>query len=138
MVVLGRSKSQAVIFWISFFPLKTCWQYFLLKSFTARRPCLPNWWHASMSFAETSISTFSKSLAGTLIPATFKHSRLEYWALAQQNLSMLTSQSDSTSSIFLDRVSSLWSFFNHSFNYLTYSFTLNWFVFFLEIYEECY
>ena len=131
MVVLGRSKSVAVILWISFFTLRACGQYFLHKSFTMTRPCLPTRWHVSMSFAGTSIPTFSKilekvssnSLAGTLwgVPATSTHSHLEYWALARHCLSMLTRRSDNSSLMYLDRASSPSSFFTHSFNSLTSS-----------------
>ena len=127
MVVLGRSKSVAVILWISFFTLRVCGQSFLHKNFTMTRPCLPTRWHASMSFAGTSIPVLekvsSKSLAGTLwgVPATSTHSRLEHCALAQHCLSMLTRRSDNSSLMYLDRASSPSSFFTHSFNSLTSS-----------------
>ena len=136
MVMLGRSKSVTVIFWISFVTLRTYWKSFLLKNFTMTRPFLPTRWHASMSFAGISISTFSKilenifskSLAGKLwgILATSMHSCLQYWALAQHCLSMLTSRSDNSWLMFLDRASTPSDFFTHSFNSLTLSFTSCW------------
>ena len=79
----------------------------LLKNFVMTHPCLPDQWNASMSFAGTSIPTFSKilekifsrPLAGALwgILAFFPHSRREYWALTQHCLSILTSRSDNSS-----------------------------------------
>ena len=79
----------------------------LLKNFVMTHPCLPVQWNVSMSFAGTSIPTFSKilekvfsrSLAGALwgILAFFPHSCREYWALTHHCLSMLTSRSDNSS-----------------------------------------
>ena len=91
-----------------------------------------------MSFAGTSIPTFSKILenffsellAGTLwdILATSTHSHLECWALAQYylSLSMLTSRPDNSLLIFWDRATFSSNFFTHSFNSLNSSSTACW------------
>ena len=127
---------MAVVFWISFFTLRTYWQTFLLRNFTMTRPCLPTRWHASMSFPGTSSQlspnflekVFSKSLTGTLwgIPVISTRSCLGYWALAQHCLSMFTSRSDNSLLMLLDRASYPSSLLTHSFHFLTSSITSCW------------
>ena len=132
MVALGRSASVVEIFWTSFFTLRTCWQSFLRNDaslFANSMSCMNV---LCRNFHPSFLQNFRKSFFQVTCCKTLRYSG-RFHALtsrvlnvSQNCLSMLRSQSDSSSLMLLDGASSSSSFSTHSFNSFTLSFMSCW------------